>query len=84
METFKEDVNEMFLQGTQDNRNKIGTRRMAEYLRAKYPGRIDLPSESEIRQRISSLFTKFKKQGYILVLRRGIPDEYRDTIVRII
>ena len=74
----------MFMLGVEDNSNKTAPGRMIEMLRSKYPGRLDLPSESEIRQRISSLFAKYKKQGTIESKRKWIVDSFRERICSIV
>lgn len=72
------------MRGVDDKSNKTGPGRMLEQLRAKYPGRLDLPSEAEIRQRISSLFAKYKNNGTIETKRRGVEDPYRERIYVIV
>ncbi|KAG1680512.1 Beta-TrCP [Nymphon striatum] len=84
IEPFKNDIDDMFMSGIEDKSNKTGPGRMLEQLRLKYPDRLDLPSESEIRQRISSLFAKYKKHGTIETKRRGIIDFYRRRIYDIV
>jgi hypothetical protein len=39
----------------------MGPARMLEKLKLQYPGRFDLPSETEIRQAITTLMVKQKK-----------------------
>lgn len=48
---YRDEIDQMFLKGCEDQRNKMGPRRMLEALRSNYPNRFDLPSETEIRQR---------------------------------
>ncbi|KAG1651007.1 Zinc finger protein neuro-d4 [Nymphon striatum] len=50
IEPFKNHIDDMFMSGIEDKSNKTGPGRMLEQLRLKYPDRLDLPSESEIRQ----------------------------------
>ncbi|KAG1692279.1 Glutamate receptor ionotropic, kainate 1 [Nymphon striatum] len=80
IEPFKNDIDDMFMSGIEDKSNKTGPGRMLEQLRLKYSDRLDLPSESEIRQRISSLFAKYKKHGTIEAKRRGIIEFYRQHL----
>ncbi|KAG1651009.1 Zinc finger protein neuro-d4 [Nymphon striatum] len=56
IEPFKNHIDDMFMSGIEDKSNKTGPGRMLEQLRLKYPDRLDLPSESEIRQLISCYF----------------------------
>ena len=57
---------------------------MLEKLRQKYPGRLDLPPESEIRQAITTLLSKQKRGGLLtLCSNRGIAEPFHSTVVRI-
>ncbi|KAG1681219.1 SWI/SNF complex subunit SMARCC2 [Nymphon striatum] len=84
IEPFKNDIDDMFMSGIEDKSNKTGPGRMLEQMRLKYPDRLNLPSESEIRQRISSLFAKYKMHGTIETKRRGIINFYRQRIYEIV
>uniref|UniRef100_A0A7S2SF11 Uncharacterized protein n=1 Tax=Mucochytrium quahogii TaxID=96639 RepID=A0A7S2SF11_9STRA len=52
---FRDDIREMFEQGEKDSGAKMQPSWMVERLRAKYPGRIKLPSENTIRGEITRL-----------------------------
>lgn len=84
IEPFNADIDEFFMKGTHDNKNKFGPSRMLEMLKKKYSSRLDLPDESEIRKIITSLFAKFKKQGNIETEKRGIQSPYRELLHRIV
>jgi len=58
---FKPDIEHMFIVRLNNNAKRIGKGRMLNHFRKKYPGRFDLPSETEIRQAISILAAKEKK-----------------------
>ena len=62
----------------------MGPGRMLEALRSKYPGCLDLPSETEIRQRITALSAKYKKHGTLILKSRGIHEPFRSIIVAIV
>lgn len=64
---FVGDIDRMFLAGVEDKRNKLSPGRMLEQLRILYPNHLDLPSETEIRQRVTSLFSKLKHMLYVVV-----------------
>ena len=80
IERYKDDIDAMFAKGCEDQRNKIGPGRMLETLRLKFPDRLDLPSETEIRQRITALTAKYKKHGTIFV-KKGIQEPFK-TLLR--
>ena len=51
--------------GKQTNKShKMGPGRMREMLIAKYPDRLDIPSESELWQAISKFIVQVKKEKY--------------------
>ncbi len=85
IEPFKKDIDEMFNAGNENESMKKGPGRMLAELARRYPGRLDLPSEFEIRQRITSLMNK-KKAGQSIVpgcRTRGIVQPYMDTVISI-
>ena len=62
----------------------MGAGRMVEVIKRKNPGRLDLPSETEIRQAISVLMAKMKRgKDITLYNSRGIVMPYLATVVRI-
>jgi len=86
IENFVEQIDDMFMKGINDKRQKMGPALMREGLCKMYPERYDIPSETEIRQRISTLFTKYKKTGSIVSRRKPthISEPYQSTIVHIL
>ena len=54
----------MFQDGKTDKSHKMGPGRMREMLIAKYPDRLDIPSESELWQAISKFIVQVKKEKY--------------------
>lgn len=60
---YREDVLEMFQMGESDNSKKRGPIRILAELRRKYPGRLDLPSEGEIRTEILALMKRKMRWG---------------------
>ena len=80
IEKYKKDIDELYSRGNVDQRHKMGPGRMLECLRRTYPGRLDLPSETEIRQRITSLVAKYKKHGTIDLKKRGIQEPFKGII----
>ena len=51
--------------GKQTNKShKMGPGRMREMLIAKYPDRLDIPSESELQQAISKFIVQVKKEKH--------------------
>ena len=84
IEPFKDDIMQMFKDGIDDERKRKFPGRMLSVLRAKYPGRLDLPSESEIRQAIAVMMVKLKKgQAHDLTKRRGDIEPYLTTLMQI-
>jgi hypothetical protein len=73
----------MYTTGCDDQRNKIGPGRMLETLRTLYPNRLDLPSETEIRQGIAAITAKYKKHGTIHI-KRGIQDPFKTVLSNIV
>ena len=61
IEPFKEDIVEMFKAGNDNLAKKKGPGRMLGELKRKYPTRLDLPSEAEIRGYVGSLLAKHRK-----------------------
>ena len=84
VDPFKEDIASMFNAGSEDKAIRMGPARMLEKLKQKYPDRLDLPSETEIRQAITTLVAKQKKgQQATLNSTRGIMMPYLATVIRI-
>lgn len=84
IQAFKQDVVDMFNAGKDDSAKKKGPGRMLAELRRRYPLRLDLPSESEIRACISTLMAKQKKgQDTVLTSKRGIPEPYLSSVLEI-
>jgi len=70
--------------GFNDKSALMGPAKMYEALKRKYPGRLDLPSEGEIRQAISIMMTKIKKSLKPTLCRtRGILEPYNSTVLTI-
>lgn len=67
-----------------DKRNKIGPALMLEILYKKYPGRFDLPSETEIRQLVTRLVAKMKLNGTITLTPRGIQEPFKTILINIV
>ena len=68
---------------------KKGPGQILAELRRKYPTRLDLPSESEIRACISTLVAKEKKkkqqgQGAGVVQSRGIAEPFLSSVIAIV
>ena len=62
----------------------MGPGRMLERIKREYPGRLDIPCETEIRQAISALMAKMRSGKEITLSNsRGIAMPYLATIVRI-
>lgn len=83
IDKYKGDIDDMFEQGYIDKRNKMAPGRMLEALRSKYKGVLDIPSESEIRKRITALNVNYNKHGTIRY-KRGIQDPFRKIIIDIV
>ena len=84
IEPFKDDIVKMYTEGVKDSSRRLGPGRMLEHIRRKNPGRLDLPSENEIRQAITTLVAKAKKGKVIsLTSNRGIAQPYLGTIISI-
>ena len=84
IDPFKKDIEEIFQVGVSNKNIRIGPGRMLNNLRRKYPGRLDLPSETEIRQAIGSMVSQQNKgQPPNLSSRRGVTGNYNDTILKI-
>ena len=83
---FKKDILTMFQDGEDDKRIIMVSARMLEKLKVKYPNRLDLPPESEIRSLITSTVVRNKRyQGESLAYqsRSGIYEPYLSTIIRL-
>ena len=83
---FKKDILTMFQHGENDKRLRMGAARMLEKLKVKYPTRLDIPPESEIRQLITSTIAMNKRSNGESVTSKsihGISQPYLSTIVRI-
>ena len=74
----------LFLAGCKDKEKRMGPGRMWSALECKYPNHLDLPSETEILQAITTLMVK-QQQGKSIVLHmsRGIQYPYLDEVLRI-
>ena len=84
IEPFKQDVDDMFQAGIENSAARKDPGRMLAELQRRYPGRLDLPSEQEIRERITALTAKQKKgQSAISTVKRGIADPFMSTILEI-
>lgn len=55
IESFRDDIKSLFMEGERSAASKMGPGRMLEMLRIKYPERYDLPTENEVRQEITKL-----------------------------
>jgi len=75
----------MFNVGKDNESQRRGPAKMLMELRRKYPGRLDMPSETEIRSVISSLMAKQKKgqSTDVIVSNRGIAEPYFETVLQI-
>jgi hypothetical protein len=62
LEPFLDDIREMFTKGAENSADKLGAARMLEILKDKYPHRFDMPSENEIRTKISRLYNESCKR----------------------
>lgn len=86
VDPFKQDIVEMFNIGNENEALKRGPGKMLSELRRKYPGRLDLPSETEIRSVISCLMAK-KRKGQSQInnvnVNRGIPEPFKSTVLEI-
>jgi len=84
IEPFRQEIVEMFNMGKADSAKKKGPGRMLAELKRRYPSRLDLPSESEIRQCISTLVAKQKKgQETDLHANRGVPQPFLTSLTSI-
>ena len=84
LEPFKEDIARMFNARSDDKAFRMGPARMLEKLKQQYPDRFDLPSETEIRQAITTLMAKQKKgQQTTLTTTRGMQMPCLATVIRI-
>jgi hypothetical protein len=61
--TYLAEIKEMFFSGVQDSSAKKGPSQMYEELKRKHLGKYSIPSESEIRVAISTLYGKQKAGG---------------------
>ena len=74
----------MFNAGCRDKSSRMGAERMLERIKWQNPDRLDLLSETEIRQAISALIAKMKSGKEITLSNsRGIAMPYLATVVRI-
>jgi hypothetical protein len=74
----------MFNAGSDDKAFRMGPERELEKLKQQYPDRLDLPSETEIRQAITTLMAKQKKGQQITIITIwGIQMPYLATVIRI-
>jgi hypothetical protein len=58
---FLEDILELFMAGEADKRMKMGAGRMREFLTKRYPERLDIPADPEIRSAISKFIVQRQK-----------------------
>ena len=80
IEPFKQDVDDMFQAGIENSAARKDPGRMLAELQRRYPGRLDLPSEQEIREQITALTAKQKKgQSAISSIKRGIAEPFMST-----
>lgn len=84
IEPFKDDIVKWFKAGMVNKSQRKGPGKMLEVVRKKYPGRLDIPAETEIRQAISVLFAK-QKRGEEPTLSKtcGIHEPYCSTVLAI-
>jgi hypothetical protein len=68
IEPFKVEITDMFIAVRNDKSKRMGAGRMLQKLRATHPQRFDLPSETEIRQAITTLMAK-EKSGKDVTLK---------------
>ena len=79
---FKKDIEDMFLLGQNDISKRLGPGRMLDRLKKKYPDKFDLPSETEIRQAMSTLASQLKKGVQpSLQHKRGINETFLSTVM---
>lgn len=84
VDPFRQDIVDMFNLGEQNDAMKRTPGKMLVELRRKYPGRLDLPSETEVRSVISTLMSKKKRgKATITTSTRGIPEHYKETVLDI-
>lgn len=60
VDRYEKDVIELFNRGASVSSEKMGPSIMREALKRRYPGRLSIPTESELRTKISQLFSKSK------------------------
>ena len=60
IEDFKDDIEEFFTKGKINSSEKMNAAQMREALLSRYPNRFCIPSETEIKQKISSIFVSSK------------------------
>ena len=82
---YKQDTEQLFLESCKDNSKRMGPGRMLNVLKSRYQDTLDLLSETEIRQAISTLITK-QKQGLPISLSRnkGIKIPFLETFQDIV
>lgn len=69
---YTQDIVQMFQDGVDDISKRRGPNRIREVLLKRYPGALDIPSETEIRNAITAMMTQQKKgQAISLGSRRG-------------
>ena len=57
---YLDDIEELFQKGKKNSSDKMNPAQMRDTLIAKYPNRLRIPSETEIKQEIGRLFSKSK------------------------
>ena len=72
LQKYEREVVEMFNSGVFSSTSKIGPAQMREELRRRYPGKFSIPSQQELRSKVSTLFMASKAIGGQPV---PIPDE---------
>ena len=60
IEDYKDDIEAFFTRGNVNSSEKMNAAQMREALVSKYPNRFCIPSETEIKQKISSIFATSK------------------------
>ena len=60
IEDFKDDIEEFFTKGKINSSEKMNAAQMRETFLSRYPNRFCIPSETEIKQKISSIFVTSK------------------------
>ena len=80
---YKDEIQSMFMRGNKDAKDRIGPAKMIEILKNKYPDRLTIPSEQEVRTYITSLVQKYKKDS-TMTKKTGVVEPYRSGLVAIL